>query len=78
MLCCCVVFWGAVWCVVCGVCTFKTSPCVLAPRAHMFHHVAGIHGDVLDVHTGTCWTDTRGRERSSLASCFSSAKRTNF
>ena len=36
------------------VCAFKTSPCVPAPRAHMFQHVrvvASIHGDVLNAHT---------------------------
>ena len=35
------------------VCTFKTSPCVLAPRAHVetCARGAGIHGDVLNVHT---------------------------
>ena len=32
-----------------GVCTFKTSPCVLAPRAHVEKHV-----DVVPVHTETC------------------------
>ena len=31
-----------------GVCTFKTSPCVPAPRAHVEKHV-----DVVPVHTGT-------------------------
>ena len=37
------------------VCTFKTSPCVPAPRAHVETHVRGArtHGDVLNVHTGT-------------------------
>ena len=51
---------GRLWCVSTQnvpVCTFKTSPCVLAPRPHVETHVrmvAGIHGDVLNVHTGTC------------------------
>ena len=31
-----------------SVCTFKTSPCVPAPRAHVFQHVR-----VVPVHTGT-------------------------
>ena len=31
-----------------SVCTFKTSPCVPAPRAHVFQHVR-----VVLVHTGT-------------------------
>ena len=46
-----------------SVCTFKTSPCVPAPRAHMFQHVCAwcqytrgrferTHGDVLSGHTG--------------------------
>ena len=45
------------------VCTFKTSPCVPAPRAHMLKHVCAwcpytpgrferTHGDVLSGHTG--------------------------
>ena len=38
------------------VCTFKTSSCVPAPRAHVFQHVR-----VVPVYTGTFWTDTRGR-----------------
>ena len=44
------------------VCTFKTSPCVPAPRAHVFQHVCAwcrytrgrferTHGDVLSGHT---------------------------
>ena len=44
------------------VCTFKTSPCVPAPRAHMLKHVCAwcrytrgrferTHGDVLSGHT---------------------------
>ena len=32
------------------VCTFKASPCVPAPRAHVFQHVR-----VVPVHTGTFW-----------------------
>ena len=45
---------------VCGfknasVCTFKTSQCVPAPRAHVFQHVR-----VEPVHTGTFRTYTRG------------------
>ena len=47
---------GVVWCVVCGVCvvcdTLKT-PCMPAPRAHVFSTCArgaGIHGDVLNVY----------------------------
>ena len=45
-----------------SVCTFKTSPSVPAPRAHVFQHVrgAGTHGDVLTAHTGTFRTYTRG------------------
>ena len=46
-----------------SVCTFKTSPFVLAPRAHMLKHVCAwcwytrgrferTHGDVLSGHTG--------------------------
>ena len=45
-----------------SVCTFKTSPCMPATRAHAFEHVrvASIHGDVfecthggvLNLHTG--------------------------
>ena len=38
------------------VCTFKTSPCVPTPRAHVSTHVR-----VVPVNTGTFWTDTRGR-----------------
>ena len=36
-----------------SVCTFKTFPCVRAPRVHVSTHVrvAGIHGDVLNAHT---------------------------
>ena len=44
------------------VCTFKASPCVPAPRAHVFQHVrvvpaytgrfACTHGGVLNPHTG--------------------------
>ena len=37
------------------VCPFKTSPCVLAPCAHVFQHVR-----VVPVHTGTFWTYTQG------------------
>ena len=78
----------AVRCVVCDtlknhvcrfnvlVCTFNTSPCVPAPRAHMVYtcaRSASIHGDVLNVHTGTCWAHG-GKERkvrgSLSASCF--------
>ena len=36
-----------------SVCPFKTSPCMPAPRAHVEKacvRVAGIHGDVLNVH----------------------------
>ena len=32
------------------MCTFKTSPCAPAPRAHVEKHV-----DVVPVHTGTFW-----------------------
>ena len=60
------------WC--CGgvVCPSKTSlcvrskrpsPCMPAPRAHVEtcgRVIAGIHGDVLNVHTETFWTDIRG------------------
>ena len=38
------------------VCPFNTSPCMPAPRAHVFQHVR-----VVPVHKGTSWTDTRGR-----------------
>ena len=46
---------------VCGfknasVCTFKTSPCMPAPRAHVSTHVR-----VVPVHTETFRTYTRGR-----------------
>ena len=55
MLCCVVLcFWGAVWCVVCGMCPSKTSPCVPAPRAHVETHVR-----VVPVHTEMCRMDTR-------------------
>ena len=37
------------------VCTFKTSPCVPAPRAHVVTHVRVVPG-----FTRTFWTDTRG------------------
>ena len=85
---CCGVCVCAVRCVVCDtlknhvcrfnvlVCTFNTSPCVPAPRAHMVYtcaRSASIHGDVLNVHTGTCWAHG-GKERkvrgSLSASCF--------
>ena len=36
--------------------TFTTSPCVAAPRAHVFQHVHAV-----PVHTGTFWTCTRWR-----------------
>ena len=43
---------------VCGfenvtVCTFKTSPCMPAPRAHVLKHVR-----LVPVHTGTFWIHT--------------------
>ena len=40
-----------------SVSLFRTSQCMPATRAHVFQHVrvlAGIHGDVLNVHTGAC------------------------
>ena len=49
----------SVWCVSkqhVPVCTFKTCPCVPAPRAHMFQHVR-----VVPAYTGVFWTHTRGR-----------------
>ena len=49
-----------------GVCTFKTSPCVPAPRAHVEKHV-----DVVPVHTGTFWTYTRGGVSESTYGFFS-------
>ena len=57
------------------VCTFKTSPCVRAPRAHVSTCArgAGIHGDVLDGHT-----EEGRREGSSSASCFSPVKQVFF
>ena len=50
---CVFVVCGGVWCVVwyaekTSVCRFKTSPCVPAPRPHVFTHAG-----VLSVHTGT-------------------------
>ena len=35
------------------LCTFKTPPCLPTPRAHALQHVR-----VMQVHTGTFWTDT--------------------
>ena len=85
---CCGVCVCAVRCVVCDtlknpvcrfkvlVCTFNTSPCVPAPRAHMVYtcaRSASIHGDVLNVHTATCWAHggkERNVRRSLSASCF--------
>ena len=54
-------------CGVCGfknasVCTFTTSPCMPAPRAHLFQHVR-----VVQVHTETL-TYTRGRVESTHGS----------
>ena len=39
LVCVCVCVCGVVWHAENPVCTFKTSPCVPAPRAHMFQHV---------------------------------------
>ena len=52
------------------VCAFKTSQCVLAPRAHVFQHVR-----VVPAYTGTCGSEHTGgegreREGSSSASFF--------
>ena len=52
---------------------WKTSPCVRSKRPRLYRHHAhtcfnmcargaGTHGDVLNVHTGTCWVDTRSFE----------------
>ena len=38
------------------MCAFITSPCIPTPRTHVSTHVG-----VVPVHTGTFWTDTRGR-----------------
>ena len=38
------------------LCTFETSPCVPASRAHMFQHVRAV-----PAYTGTFWMYTRGR-----------------
>ena len=46
-------WWVVVWCVVCAVCDTLKTPCVPAPRAHVFSTCArgaGIHGDVLNVY----------------------------
>ena len=74
VLCCvlsCVVL--RVRCVVCDtlknpVCPLNTSPCVHSkrPRHTCFNKCAWCaseHGDVLDVHTGMCWVDTRCFQR---------------
>ena len=42
-----------------SVCTFKTSPCMPAKRAHVFQHVR-----VMPVHAGRFWTYRRGRVES--------------
>ena len=44
------------------VCTFQTSPCMPAPRAHVETHVRVVPvftGTFLNVHTEAFWTDTR-------------------
>ena len=46
-------WWVVVWCVVCVVCDTLKTPCMPAPRAHVFSTCArgaGIHGDVLNVY----------------------------
>ena len=46
-------WWVVVWCVVCVVCDTLKTPCMRAPRAHVFSTCArgaGIHGDVLNVY----------------------------
>ena len=51
----------------------KTCPCVRSKPPRLYRHHAhmcfnmcargaGTHGDVLNVHTGTCWVDTRSFE----------------
>ena len=59
----CLLLW---WLLLCGVsvhfvsvCTFKTSPCMPAPRAHVETHCT--HGGVLDGHTGEEGEGERGR-----------------
>ena len=45
-------WWFVVWCVVCVVCDTLKTPCMPAPRAHVFSTCArgaNIHGDVLNV-----------------------------
>ena len=45
------------------ICTFKTSPCMPAQRAHVFETCArgaGTHWDVFNVHMGTCLSGHTG------------------
>ena len=68
-------WWVVVWCVVCVVCDTLKTPCMPAPRAHVFSTCtrgAGIHGDVFFCVLGG-WTRREGKG-SSTASCFSSVK----
>ena len=69
------------WCVVCVVCDTLKTPCMPAPRAHVFSTCArgtGIHGDVLNENQVEGEGERVGRRGegvgSSSASCFSSVK----
>ena len=68
----------AVWCVVCytreNLCVHSTRPRVFVQnvsvstgttrkRVSTCARGAGIHGDVLNIHTVTCGVDTRGEGR---------------
>ena len=67
------------WCVVCVACDTLKTPCMLAPRAHVFSTCArgaGIHGDVLNVYQVEGEGEKVGG--SSSASCFSSVKTSDF
>ena len=61
-----------VWIQNVSVCTFTTSPCVPAPRAHVSNTCArgaGIHGDVLNVHTEAFLKPNTG-----FSTCFSACR----
>ena len=65
---------------VCVVCDTLKTPCMPAPRAHVFSTCArgaGIHGDVLNVYQVE-GEGERVRGVSSSASCFSSVKTSDF
>ena len=58
MMLCCVVLCRVVWCGVCVWCvvceTLKKPTCPLNTCFNTCARGAGIHGDVLNVHTETC------------------------